>query len=136
MSLRATAVVLMTLVLSLALTRSANSGSTQATWYGPGFDGNKTASGKTFDRYALTAAHPTLPFGTMLMVCDDRCARVEVTDRGPYGTDAELDLSEGAARATGLIDEGKGEVSVVASPTHSTKAPQIAELPKTGGIGG
>lgn len=134
MTIRITSLVLVALVLSLAHARSAGSGSLDATWYGPGFDGKRTASGETFDRNALTAAHPSLPFGTMLLVCDDRCARVKVNDRKP-GTGAELDLSEGAARATGLIEEGRKEVSVVTSPTPSSEAPEIPELPRTGGPG-
>lgn len=137
MSIRITSLVLVALVLCLGTlgpARSASSGSTQATWYGPGFDGHKTASGETFDRNALTAAHPSLPFGTMLVVCDERCAQVKVNDRKP-AEGSELDLSEGAARATGLIEEGRKEVSVVTSPTPSSRAPEIVELPRTGGIG-
>lgn len=121
-----------TILLMSEAPRSASGAMVTATWYGPGFSGKKTASGDTFDPNALTAAHPSLPFGTMLLVCDDRCAQVEINDR-TGATNAELDLSEGAARATGLIDEGKGQVSVVNSPTPSSKAPDIVELPATGG---
>lgn len=121
-----------TTLLVISGSKPASSGGVIATWYGPGFAGKKTSSGEIFDPNALTAAHPSLPFGTMLLVCDERCARVKVNDRGPFG-DADLDLSEGAARATGLIDEGRKEVSVVTSPVVSATAPEIAELPKTGG---
>lgn len=111
--------------------RKAEGAVMTATYYGGALSGKKTASGEIFDSQALTAAHPTLPFGTMLLVCDDRCARVRVNDR-TGATDAELDLSEGAARATGLIEKGKSGVSVVTSPTPSGEAPEIVELPRTG----
>jgi rare lipoprotein A len=54
-----------------------------ASWYGPGFHGNLTASGERYNQNALTTAHKTLPFGTRLRVCFKRCAVVRVTDRGP-----------------------------------------------------
>ncbi len=72
-----------------------------ASWYGPGFKGNRTASGEKFDPKALTAAHPTLPFGTLLEVSrPDRkkSVIVVVTDRGPYVAGRSIDLSRAAAR--------------------------------------
>ncbi|WP_242442869.1 septal ring lytic transglycosylase RlpA family protein [Magnetospirillum sp. 15-1] len=72
-----------------------------ASWYGPGFKGNRTASGEKFDPKALTAAHPTLPFGTLLEVSrPDRkkSVIVVVTDRGPYAAGRSIDLSRAAAR--------------------------------------
>jgi rare lipoprotein A len=72
-----------------------------ASWYGPGFHGNPTASGEKFDSKALTAAHPTLPFGTLVEVSrrdKKKSVIVVVTDRGPYVAGRSIDLSRAAAR--------------------------------------
>src|SRR6266550_8408669 len=56
-----------------------------ASWYGPGFNGRKTANGEIFDSEALTAAHPNLPFGSMLRVVNTRTGKFElvrINDRG------------------------------------------------------
>jgi len=85
----------------------------EASWYGPGFDGNYTASGEVFNRYAMTAAHPSLPFGTRVLVTNMETGRsivVRVTDRGPFVGDRIIDLSEGAAESIGLVDAGVGDV--------------------------
>ena len=63
-------------------------------WYGPGFHGNLTANGERYNQHGLTAAHKTLPFGTRLRVCFERCAVVRVNDRGPYIHGRGLDLSK------------------------------------------
>ena len=81
-----------------------------ASYYGPGFHGNTTASGTTFNKYASTAAHKSLPFGTKLRVCFRSCEVVTITDRGPYIHGRHLDLSEGTARRIGLIHSGIGKV--------------------------
>jgi rare lipoprotein A len=81
-------------------------------WYGPGFHGNLTANGERFNQNGLTAAHKTLPFGTRLRVCHQRCAVVRVNDRGPYHGGRVLDLSKGAADAIGLTNSGVGNVKV------------------------
>jgi rare lipoprotein A len=81
-------------------------------WYGPGFNGRLTASGERYNQNGLTAAHKTLPFGTRLRVCFNRCAVVRVTDRGPYIHGREIDLSKGAADAIGLTASGVGRVQV------------------------
>ena len=83
-----------------------------SSWYGPGFDGRLAANGERYNQHALTAAHKTLPFGTRLRVCFQRCAIVRVTDRGPYVYGRELDLSKGAADAIGLTDSGVGRIKV------------------------
>lgn len=85
-----------------------------ASWYGPGFYGNPTASGEIFDASAMTAAHKTLPFGTDLTVSyKGRTVPVTINDRGPYYGERELDLSEGAATALGLILPGVDYVDVL-----------------------
>lgn len=83
-----------------------------SSWYGPGFHGNLTASGRRFNQYDLTAAHKTLPFGTRLRMCFKRCAVVTVNDRGPYIYGREFDLSKGAADAIGLTASGVGAIKV------------------------
>ena len=84
-----------------------------ASWYGPGFDGDKTASGTTFDADELSAAHKTLPMGTELVVgYKGRYVPVTVNDRGPHRAARELDLSQRAARALGLMKSGVDYVEV------------------------
>ena len=83
-----------------------------ASWYGPGFDGNLTASGTRYNQYAATAAHKSLPFGTKLSVCYRTCEVVTITDRGPYIGARELDLSMGTAERIGLIEPGVDYVEV------------------------
>ncbi len=84
-----------------------------SSWYGPGLEGNLTASGEIFDPYNdYTAAHPYLPMGTELEVCYETCTVVRVNDRGPYGDGRELDLSQAAAEEIGLIFAGVDVVEV------------------------
>ena len=83
-----------------------------ASWYGPGFAGNLTASGTRFNPNEATAAHKSLPFGTKLRVCYRSCEVVTITDRGPFIHGRDLDLSQGTATRIGLIDSGVGEVKV------------------------
>ena len=83
-----------------------------SSWYGPGFHGHLTASGSRYNQHGLTAAHKTLPFGTRLRVCFQRCAVVTVNDRGPYIYGRGLDLSKGAADVIGLTASGVGRVKV------------------------
>ena len=85
----------------------------RASWYGKGFQGRRTASGERFDMNALTAAHPSLPFGTRLMVRNAKNGRevtVRVNDRGPYKGARIIDLSRAAAQAIGLLESGVGTV--------------------------
>jgi rare lipoprotein A len=78
-----------------------------ASWYGPGFDGQLTASGEVFDSYGYTAAHNTLPLGTEITVTyAGRSVDVVVNDRGPYSGGRDLDLSQGAAEYLGLTSAG------------------------------
>jgi rare lipoprotein A len=78
-----------------------------SSWYGPGLEGNLTASGEVFEPYSeYTAAHPYLPMGTKLEVCYVDCTVVRVNDRGPYVAGRDLDLSEVAAKDIGLTAVG------------------------------
>jgi len=93
----------------------------EASWYGPGFEGGITKANEPFDPAALTAAHPTLPFGTILKVTNLRNARtvyVRVNDRGAFGKQRLIDLSEGAAQQIGMIDSGTAAVDVYQCDVH------------------
>ena len=87
-----------------------------ASWYGPRFHGRRTASGEKFDMHALTAAHPSLPFGSIVRVENPETGRsvdVRINDRGPHIKQRIIDLSRAAARALGLLDSGRGTNAVV-----------------------
>lgn len=80
-----------------------------ASWYGPGFHGNQSASGEIFDQNAMTAAHRTLPFGTQVMVTNldnGQSVLVRINDRGPFYGNRVIDLSAAAARVLGLMNTG------------------------------
>ncbi len=80
-----------------------------ASWYGPGFEGNRTASGEVFDPSRYTAASRELPFGTWLFVTHEgKAIVVVVNDRGPYVGGRILDLSRAAAHVLGLAGKGVG----------------------------
>lgn len=91
---------------------ASSAGSMLSSWYGPGFHGRLTANGERYDMHGLTAAHKTLPFGTKLEVCYQRCTTVRINDRGPFIGARELDLSYGAAKAIRLINPGVANVEV------------------------
>lgn len=86
-----------------------------SSFYGYELAGSPTASGVPFDPEALTAAHPSLPFGTQLEVCYQGCVTVTVNDRGPFVEGRGLDLSQGAAEAIGLTGVDTVDVNVVGS---------------------
>lgn len=97
----------------VAAVRSSYSG--MASWYGPGFHGRRSASGESFNQYAMTAAHRTLPFGTEVRVTNLNNGRqvvVRINDRGPFSHGRIIDLSAGAASAIGLRAAGVGPVKV------------------------
>jgi rare lipoprotein A len=87
-----------------------------ASWYGPGFDGRLTSSRDRFDQNALTAAHRTLPFNTVVEVVNtenDRTVEVRINDRGPYHRNRIIDLSKAAAEEIDMIDSGTAEVELI-----------------------
>jgi rare lipoprotein A len=89
-----------------------------ASFYGKEYTG-KTANGDLYDPEQFTAAHPTLPFGTMLRVTDTHTKRsimVVVTDRGPFTKGRVLDLSLAAARALGFVERG---LTTVTAEVHT-----------------
>ena len=82
-------------------------------WYGDDFDGRETANGETYDMYADTAAHPTLPLGSIVRVVNMRNHRsqvVRINDRGPYVEGRELDVSYEVARKLGFDQHGLAKV--------------------------
>ena len=98
-----------------------------ASWYGPGFHGNRTSSGEIYDQYELTAAHPTLPLGTRVAVTNlqnGRAVEVRVNDRGPFVKGRTIDLSYAAARSLGML--GPGTVPVRIEVLGATAVPLTA----------
>jgi len=101
-----------------------------ASWYGPGFHGNRTANGEIYDQYELTAAHPSLPLGTRVMVTNlenGRAVQVRVNDRGPFVDGRAIDLSYAAARTIGMLGPGTVRVRIeVLGPTTLAAAAPVA----------
>lgn len=97
-----------------------------ASWYGRPFDGRATASGEIYDMEAMTAAHRTLPFGTLLRVLNldnGRSTVVRVNDRGPFVRGRDIDLSHRAAREIDMLGPGTAHVRltiVESGPSRSS----------------
>jgi len=86
-----------------------------ASWYGPGFHGNKTANGERYDMHQLTAAHRTLPLGSVALVrslTSGRQVTVRINDRGPFVGGRVLDLSLAGAKAIGMTGKGTDKVEL------------------------
>ena len=86
-----------------------------ASYYGPGFHGRRTANGETFNMHAMTAAHRTLPFGTLIKVTNlsnRKSTNVRVNDRGPYVGNRVIDLSVAAAKEIGSTHSGTARVNL------------------------
>lgn len=86
-----------------------------ASWYGPGFHGKKAASGERFNQNAMTAAHRSLPFGTVVKVVDQRTGKsiqVKINDRGPFHKGRIIDLSKAAASKLGFQNRGTTKVCI------------------------
>jgi len=86
-----------------------------ASWYGPGFHGNFTANGEVYDMYGISAAHKTLPFGTIVRVVEIETGRsvvVRINDRGPFIEGRIIDLSKGAAERLGIVQKGITKVGL------------------------
>lgn len=124
-SLRFVLLALLTLVMTtLTMTAHAKSIKHQvgkASWYGGYHHGRKTANGERFNMNALTAAHKTLPFGSIVQVTDlntGKQVKVRITDRGPFHGNRILDLSKAAARQLGILKAGVGrvEINVLSTP--------------------
>ena len=105
-----------------------------ASWYGPGFHGRRTASGERYDMNSLTAAHRTLPFGTMVRVhslVNGRQVDVRITDRGPFTHSRVIDVSRAAAAELGMLGLGFKQVTLLVPESTSVAAgPPPAPLKK------
>jgi rare lipoprotein A len=112
MKTKLTILALITTTLTLIAT-PAHAQCGQASWYGPGFHGNLTANGEVFNQNALTAAHPSLPFGTRVRVTwNNRSVDVRINDRGPFTGGRIIDLSAAAASRLGMRDIGVAQVCI------------------------
>ena len=96
-----------------------------ASWYGPDFHGKKTASGEIYNKYAFTAAHKTLPFGTKVRVTNlnnGLSTTVIINDRGPFKDGRIIDLSYSAAKDINMVGTGTAPVNIVAIGSTGTVA--------------
>jgi rare lipoprotein A len=103
-----------------------------ASWYGEHFHEKKTANGETYNMYAMTAAHKTLPFGTMVEVVNVKNKKttiVRINDRGPFCRDRIIDLSHSAAKKIDMIKNGTAAVEITALGTDDEV---LTEADKTG----
>lgn len=106
-----------------------------ASWYGPGFNGRRTASGEVFDQDKLTAAHRTYPFGTRLRLTNPKNGKscvVVVNDRGPFVSGVDIDISRAASRAISRLDTGPVIIEELGRAPGYVKEVHIV---RTGGSG-
>lgn len=99
-----------------------------ASWYGPKFHGRHTANGERYDMHLMTAAHKTLPFGTVLEVRNldnGKVCRVRVNDRGPFVRGRIVDVSYAAAQSLGMIGPGTARVELAVVPAAGPAAPVL-----------
>jgi rare lipoprotein A len=103
-----------------------------ASWYGTKFDGRRTANGERYDMHQLTAAHPTLPFGTLVQVTNVENGRqvvVRINDRGPFGRRRLIDLSYAAARELRMVGPGTARVELAVIGRFDPTAPPSPAQP-------
>jgi rare lipoprotein A (peptidoglycan hydrolase) len=96
-----------------------------SSWYGGDFDGQLTADGEIYDMYGQTAAHPTLPLGSVVRVMNLRTRKsaiVRINDRGPYVAGRDLDVSYQVARELGFVQRGTARVRVELLKVPPSKA--------------
>ena len=104
-----------------------------ASWYGPRFHGRRTANGERYDMHGFTAAHRTLPFGTIVRVRGLRTGReveVRINDRGPFAPGRVIDLSRAAADSLGMLGLGVKEVMLLVPESTPGMAPSAASPAK------
>jgi len=106
-----------------------------ASWYGPGFAGEKTANGERYKPSGLTAAHKTLPFGTCVKVtnlANNESVIVRINDRGPYVRGRLIDLSQGAAKKISMLHHGTTKVKIeTIIPSENKIAKTVTPAPKS-----
>jgi rare lipoprotein A len=96
-----------------------------ASWYGPGFHGNKTANGERYDMHKLTAAHRTLPLGSIAVVRSATTGKevtVRINDRGPFAKGRVLDLSFAGAQTLGMVGHGTDQIELRVIGFHGRTA--------------
>lgn len=97
-----------------------------ASWYGRKFHGRRTSNGETYDMHGISAAHKTLPFGTVVRVTNLQNGRqldIRINDRGPFAKGRIIDLSYGAAKKLGVVGPGTAPVEIVALAAPMRRAP-------------
>ena len=97
----------------------------EASFYGSGFQGKKTATGEKFNQNDKTAAHPTLPLGTKATITNldnGNSVDVKINDRGPYVKGCDIDLSKGAAKELGMTKDGVVPVKIEAEVVPAEKS--------------
>jgi rare lipoprotein A len=102
----------------------------KASWYGPGFQGNKTANGEIFNPNKLTAAHRRLPLGTKAEVTNlenGRKVRVRINDRGPYVKNRLIDLSRAAAKKLDMQKDGIARVEIKVKSNQRAESDTISQ---------
>ncbi|XP_054153715.1 probable endolytic peptidoglycan transglycosylase RlpA [Oppia nitens] len=105
--------IFLTFIITIVSLSTISCESGVCSWYGIGLDGAYTASGEKYDHTKLTAAHKTLPFGTMVRAtCNGKSVVVRVNDRGPFVAGRILDLSIAGADVLGIRDAGICSCSV------------------------
>ena len=108
-----------------------------ASWYGGSFHGKQAANGELFDMEGLTAAHRTLPLGSVVRVvnlANGKYLHVRITDRGPYVNNRILDLSRGAAARLGMVEGGLSHVRVQLVGERRPEALLSSEAMKTASV--
>lgn len=111
-----------------------------ASWYGEAFHGRTTANGEIYDMFAMTAAHKTLPFGTMVLVTNMSNSMqvvVRINDRGPFVAGRIIDLSKAAAVLVGIDISGTARVEIKPAPYGSVAGEfgSLSSAPKAIGTG-
>ncbi len=103
------------MLISSFIFASAYKSGVQASYYADKYHGRKTANGEVFNMYAMTCAHKTLPFGTVLRVTNlknNKTVDVRVNDRGPFVKNREIDVSKAAAQKLDMIKTGTATVKI------------------------
>ena len=104
-----------TVTADRSLVECIDKGTMKASWYGPGFHGQKTANGEIYNQNSFTAAHKSLKFGTLLKITNlknNKSVVIRINDRGPYIHGRDLDLSKAAATELGFISKGVSKIKV------------------------
>lgn len=108
-----------------AVTKPVHKEVGEATWYGPGFQGQETANGETFDQKEMTAAHPSLPMGTKAQVTNlenGKKVEVRINDRGPFAENRAIDLSGAAAKKIDMKKDGTSQVKIETKPSKKKRS--------------